>query len=198
MPDPPATASGPPRRTVLRFAFGGVAGAAVAASAGCDLRVGSPEPDRTSTAPPDPSTDERALGAALQRAEALTTTYGQAAVVRPDLADRLRQLVADHSAHVRALSPLAGPTAAATPTSTQTATASETGTSPPQSPDPPLTAVTALSVLAQAERAASAAALADLPSVSGPAARLLASIAGCTTAHVAVLATLPATAKRAS
>jgi hypothetical protein len=48
-------------------------------------------------------------------------------------------------------------------------------------------------VLGQAERAAIASALADVPATSARAARLLASIAACGSAHLAVLARLPAT-----
>ena len=55
------------------------------------------------------------------------------------------------------------------------------------------TAATALSVLAQAERAAAPTASAELAAVDARTARLLASIAACSSAHVALLARLPAT-----
>lgn len=191
MPESPVPSSGPARRTVLRLGVGGTAGAVVLlATAGCDLRFGSPGPDQSPTAGPDRSTDERALGAAAQRGDALATAYASAVVVRPDLADALRQLGADHTAHLRVLRPLAGspaPPASAGPTP-----------SPTTPPSAPLTALTAISVLAQAERAAGTATLADLASVSGPAARLLASVAACDSAHVAVLAGLPGRPKTAS
>src|SRR4029079_16543444 len=153
---------------------------------GCDLRFGSPGPDPSRRAGPDLSTDERALGAAAQPGDALATAYARAAVVRPDLADALRQLGADHTAHLRVLRPLAG-TPAPSPSTSSTAP-----------PSAPLTALTAISVLAQAERAASSATLTDLESVSAQAARLLASVAACDSAHVAVLAGLPARPKPAS
>jgi hypothetical protein len=190
MPESPAPSSGPARRTVLRLGVGGVAGAVVLATAGCDLRFGSPSPDASRSAGPDLSTDERALGAAAERGDALATAYARAVVVRPDLADALRQLGADHTAHLRVLRPLAGtsapsPSAGPTPSATPSLSA-------------PLTALTAISVLAQAERAAGTATLADLESVSAQAARLLASVTACDSAHVAVLAALPARPKTAS
>ncbi|MFL6099610.1 MAG: hypothetical protein ACJ71T_06625 [Actinomycetales bacterium] len=186
MPESPALRPGPARRTVLRLGVGGVAGGVVLATAGCDLRFGSPAAEPSRAARPDLSTDERALAAAAQRGDALATAYASAVLVRPDLADALRQLSADHTAHLRALRPLAG-TPAPSPSVSLT-----------PAPSAPLTALTALSVLAQAERAASTATLTDVASVSAKAARLLASVAACDSAHVAVLAALPARPKTAS
>lgn len=186
MPARPGPELRPARRTVLRLGLAGAGGAVLLT--GCQLRVGSPESTRATTPPSQPSTDERVLGAALAQADALAALYARAAVVRPDLADALRLLGSEHTAHVRVLRPLAGAAASgggpASPTTSGAA--------------PALTAATALSVLAQAERSASAATLTDLASVSGAAARLLASVSACRSAHVSLLALLPTTPARAA
>jgi hypothetical protein len=174
---------------VLRLGVAGVMGPLVLS--GCRLRVGSPSSPKSAAPAPQLSTDERALGAAFGQADRLATLYAQATVARPDLADALRLLGSDHTAHLRALGPLAGP---ATSRSRATATATATGGAGPSR----LTGATALSLLAQAERSASTATLADLATVSGQAARLLASIAACGSAHVSVLATLPTTPPKAA
>jgi hypothetical protein len=176
---------------VLGLGLAGAAGATVMTTAGCGLRWGSPSSAPARTTSPQLSTDERALGAALRQADDLAALYARAVVARPDLADALRLLGSDHTAHVRTLQPLSGTAASAmgstTPMSSTTSSASPT----------PLTAVTAVSMLAQAERSATAAALAVLATVSGPAARLLASVAACDSAHVGVLAGLPTAPKTA-
>jgi hypothetical protein len=162
---------------VLRAGPTAAASSSLLGLAGCGLRVGSPPTDRPTPPPPEPSTDDQALVRALDRAEALAASYGQAAVVRPDLAVPLRGLGADHAAHVDVLRALtAGPP-------------SPTGGAGPAAPSP--TALTALSVLSQSERVAAAEAEADLTAIGAQPARLLASVAACRSAHVALLARLP-------
>jgi hypothetical protein len=179
VPRTPAVPLG--RRAVLGFGLTG-AGAAVALTSGCGLRVGEPA-EQQHQAVPEPTADELALGRADDRAGGLATLYAQAARLRPDLDPTLRQLAADHTAHGQALQALLV-------SSTPTGTSSPSPTGSPTSSQ--LTATTLLSALSQAERSSSSAALADLATVSQAAARLLASIAGCSSAHLAVLARLPA------
>jgi hypothetical protein len=175
----------------------GAAGVTAGTTAACGLRIGSPPRGPARSRAPAPSTDEQALGRALQHADGLAAAYDRAVLVRPDLATALRQLGSDHAAHVRVLRPLAGPAAAS-------AASAGTSTTPTSSPTPSsaapdqLTAATALSLLAQTERAATAAALTDLEQISAPAARLLASVAACGTAHVGLLGRLPRTARAGS
>lgn len=199
MPAPRTPAARPGRRAVLRAGLAGATAAGVLALSGCRLRVGSPD-DRRSSVPPEPSADQVALDRARVRADQLAALYAQAAGLRADLAPALRQLAADHTAHVQAIEALGGrpgstgsgaPTAT-TPGSTADSTAGSTAGSTPTSTTPPvLTAATALSALGRAERAAVAEGLADLGPVGPQAARLLASIAACGSAHVAVLSRLP-------
>ena len=172
---------------------------------GCRLRVGAPE-TRPSTVGPEPTADQLALDRAQVRADQLAALYAQAARLRTDLAPALRQLAADHTAHVQAIEALGGrsgttatDSGTATSTDASTATSTDTGTTTTDTPTagsapttpPVLTAATALSTLGQAERAAVAEGLADLGPVGPQAARLLASIAACRSAHVAVLSRLP-------
>jgi hypothetical protein len=70
------------------------------------------------------------------------------------------------------------------------ATASASGT-PTSGAGSVLTALTATSVLAQSERAAATQAQGDLATIGAQPARLLASVAACRSAHVALLARLP-------
>jgi len=179
VPRTPAVPLG--RRAVLGAGLVG-AGAAVAITSGCRLRVGDP-PEPRRQAAPEPTADELALGRADVRAGQLAGLYAQAAGLRPDLAAVLRQLAADHSAHGTALKALlvsSSPTTASSPSGN------------PSPTSPPLSGTTLLSALAQAERSSTSAALADLAAVSPAAARLLASIAACSSAHLTVLARLPA------
>lgn len=164
------------RRTVLRAGVAAVASTTMLGLTGCGLRVGSPPADRPTPPPPGPSTDDQALIRALQQARALAVAYGQAAVLRPDVAAPLRRLAADHDEHVRVL---------------QALTAGSPSASPTSGAAPALTALTATSVLSQSERAAAAQAQADLTTIGAQPARLLASVAACRSAHVALLARLP-------
>jgi hypothetical protein len=149
----------------------------------CDLRVGSPQEKPSSSPPPSPSSstddqsDDQALVRALTQAEALAAGYARAVAVRSDLVTPLGRLAADHAAHVQVLHQLVGPSSASA--------------TPPGGAVPPITALTATSVLSQFERAAATQAEADLVAVGGQPARLLASLAACRSAHVAVLARLP-------
>jgi hypothetical protein len=170
------------RRAVLGAGLAG-AGAAVALTSGCRLRVGEPA-ESPHQAVPEPTADELALGRADDRAGRLATLYAQAARLRPDLDAVLRQLAADHAAHGQALKALLVSSSSPTGTSSPSATTSPTS--------PPLTATTLLSALGQAERSSIAAGLADLAAVTPAAARLLASIAACSSAHLTVLARQPA------
>lgn len=185
MPDRQTPAVQPGRRAVLRAGLAGAAGVAVLSTSACRLRVGSP--DRAASTPgasATPSVDQLALGRAADRAAALAADYTQAAQVRPDLAAGLGRLGADHEAHVRAISAVLATAAGASPSTGPTATSTPTA--------PTLIAATVLSILGQDERSSTSAALADLASVAPPTARLLASIAACGAAHVALLAALPA------
>lgn len=188
-PVPPGRSSGagqggrPRRRTVLRAGFAGAASATVLGLTGCRLRVGSPPTDRPTPPPAQLSTDDQSLVRALQQAVALSATYARAALLRPDLATPLQQYAADHAEHVRILQAL---------TAGSSATASATASGPPTSgAGPALTALTATSLLAQSERAAAAQAQGDLVTIGAQPARLLASVAACRSAHVALLARLP-------
>lgn len=198
MPAPRTPAARPGRRAVLRAGLSGAAVAGVLVLSGCRLRVGAPE-TRPSTVRPEPTADQLALDRAQVRADQLAALYAQAARLRTDLAPALRQLAADHTAHVQAIEALGGRSGTATSTDASTATSTDTGTTTTDTPTagsapttaPVLTAATALSTLGQAERAAVAEGLADLGPVGPQAARLLASIAACRSAHVAVLSRLP-------
>jgi hypothetical protein len=162
----------------------GAATAGVLVTSGCRLRVGSPTKPRA-VVPPEPTVDEQALDRAADLADGLAALYAQGALTRPDLAPALRQLAADHTAHRQALQALRP----STPTSTPTSSPSSSSTAPA------LTPATLVSALGQAERAAIAIVLGDLATTGPQAARLLASIAACGSAHVTLLARLPAPRK---
>jgi hypothetical protein len=194
---------------VLRAGLGGLAAGSVAWGAGgCRLRVGSPGSSGSAATPgptPPPAAQTAGpaeLATAAAVATALQLAYGQAGVVRPDLAAALGRLLGDHTAHLRALAalgisvPPAQATGASTgPTDTSTTSSLSTGTSATTSPSdgPAPTPANALSVLAQLERSGVSSALEDIPALDSRTARLLASIAACRSAHVALLARLPAT-----
>jgi hypothetical protein len=181
VPRTPAVPLG--RRAVVGAGLAGAGAVVVLGASGCRLRVGEPAKPRHQ-AQPEPTADQVALARADLRADGLATLYAQAARLRPDLEAGLRQLAADHTAHARALQALVG---SSSPTGSPTGSASPSANASP----PQLTATNLLSALSQAERSSTSAALADLESVGPEAARLLASIAGCGSAHVTVLARLP-------
>lgn len=198
MPAPRTPATAPGRRAVLRAGLAGAAALGVLATAGCRLRVGSPSSEQQPVAP-ERTADQLAIARAAAWADQLSTQYADAARVRPDLAPTLRQLGADHSAHSAALrsAPGAGPTGSPTSSSNPSPSGASTGpssgpSSGPSTTPPALTPATVVSSLAEAERSAATATLADLGPTGPDAARLLASIAACRSAHLAVLAGLPA------
>jgi hypothetical protein len=176
---------------VLRAGLGGLAaGSVVWGSTACRLRVGSPGSARTPGPTPPPtaqSADPAELATAAAVATVLQQAYGQAGVVRPDLAAALGRLLGDHTAHLRALAALG----ISAPAVQSTATSTGPTTSPADLPVP--TAANALSVLAQLERSGVSSALEEIAALDARTARLLASIAACRSAHVALLARLPAT-----
>jgi len=156
----------PGRRAVLRA---GVAAGAAALLAGCGVRVGS----RTGPATPvPPGADELARERVARDADALLALATRAAALRP--ADRalLAAVAADHRAHAAALRQ--APATSAAPAS-------------PAPAGPPVTAAGALPALVRAERAAAAAATAELDRVGGEVARLLASVAASRSLHVALV-----------
>jgi hypothetical protein len=174
VPDPsrPAGRGLPSRRSLLAV---GTLGAVTSLTSltGCGVRVGAPGRAAES---PTPGPGELARERVARDADALRALATRAAALVP--ADRvlLRSVAADHSAHAAALRPAAAP---------GSATASATS-SPATSPA--LTAATALPVLVRGERAAAAAATAELERVSGDIARLLASVAASRALHVSRLA----------
>jgi hypothetical protein len=183
---------------VLQAGLGGLVASSVAwGTSGCRLRVGSPEssessPTTGSTPPPAArQAGPAALATAAAGATALQLAYGQAGAVRPDLAAALGRLQEDHSAHLRAFAALGISAPVAQSTAGSTAGSTSSTTSPSDGPTP--TAANALSVLAQLERSGSSSALQDIGALDSRTARLLASIAACGSAHVALLARLPAT-----
>jgi hypothetical protein len=186
MPVPRSPAAPLGRRVVLGAGLAGAGAAVALGTSGCRLRVGEPaKPPQQAQA--EPTADQLALARADNRAGDLATLYAQAARLRPDLETGLRQLAADHTAHVQALQAVLG---SAAPTSSSTTTSSPSATAPPSPTQ--LTGTNLLSVLSQAERSSTSSALGDLATVSPAGARLLASIAGCGSAHLTVLARLPA------
>jgi hypothetical protein len=201
----------PGRRTVLGAGLFAASTGLLVTVSGCRLRIGSPaHHSSTGVVPVPDSTDHLALDRAAVQAGLLTALYAQAVLVRPDITTSLQPLAADHAAHLRALEALGAhgdavaglpsPSAGATsPTASppDSATDRPTETTPSAAPAQ-LTAAAAISVLGQAERTAVDAAFADLPATGGQVARLLASIAACSSTHLTLLARLPGTPASAS
>ena len=149
-------------------------GGALLATSGCGLRL---ETDPPAPLPPAPPTvDELARERAAVRAAQLVGLVAAVRGSRPDAARALVPLDADHRAHLAALR--VTPSAPSTPTAAAT-------------PGP---AATVTRLLA-AERAAAAAALADVAGTGATTARLLASVAASLQVHVRVLRALPAAAQ---
>jgi hypothetical protein len=151
-----------------------VLGAAVAAGAGallagCGVRVGSPAGTAT---PVPPGADELARERVARDADALLALATRAAALRPSDRALLAAVAADHRAHAAALRQ--APATSAAPAS-------------PAPAGPPVTAAGALPALVRAERAAAAAATAELDRVGGEVARLLASVAASRSLHVALV-----------
>jgi hypothetical protein len=212
MPSAAAHPAQPARRTVLQLGLTTGGAGLLLGVGGCRLRVGSPgsgggrggsSPSATGSPSAGRSANQAALDTAADTAQQLEQLYVLAGQVRPDLAVPLARLAADHTAHLRSLAELgaepgttsaspapSGSTTTAPTSSTTTAPTGSTTTAPTGGLAP--TRVTALSVLAQAERAAVTSGRADLASLDGRTARLMASIAACSSAHLALLARLPA------
>lgn len=166
---------GATRRQLLRAVV--AAPAAVGANA-CSVRLGQPatEPSATRAGADEPARERAAAAADL-----LATRARATAAMRPDASLDLTRIAAEHEAHARALRP--APTAATIPTTTASPTTSPAAATPA----PP----SALISLAAAERAAASTVEADLPAVSGPAARLLASVMASRLVHAEQLTARP-------
>lgn len=161
------------RRSLLRAGVVGLtlSGCGVDLSRLRDVRLDDDEPVVTPTAGPDEVARRTAVGDAdLLRRAASAAAAGAAAPVAAVLAS----VVADHTAHLEALG------AADLAVETPTTAAAPTATPAPQLP--------ALPQLPAAESTAAFAALAVLDAVSGPMARLLASVAAADAVHARLLA----------
>lgn len=167
--DRPPRTRGTTRRQLLRAVV--AAPAAVGADA-CSVRLGQPATEPSATRA-GAGADEPARERAAAAADLLATRARATAAMRPDASLDLTRIAAEHEAHARALRP--APTAATIPTTTANPTTSPAAATPA----PP----SALISLAAAERAAASAVEADLPAVSGPAARLLASVLASRLVH---------------
>jgi hypothetical protein len=121
----------------------------------------------TKDEPPRPrlrTTDDTLREAAVSREQALLAAYAAAVPAHPARAAELGQLLTDHGAHLRLLSPATAPTAT------------------PGAGRPP-----SLRALAAQERAAAAAHAKAALSASRDLAALLASLAACEASHAALL-----------
>ncbi len=135
--------------------------ASAAAVTGCGLFDVEPEP----TPEPDP------LQPLLDEALSLAAAYDRAAVTRPDLADRLAPLAADHRAHATELSRVIG------------ADLPSAAPSTPAAPDPGQP----LSDLRAAEQKAQRTATLSARTVPSDRAALVGSIAACRATHAEAL-----------
>lgn len=156
------------RRTVL--AAGSLAG--VALLTGCTA-------SRAPRPPAGPSPDERALARARTDAGDVLALTQATIAAQPSLVERLSPVAAAARAHLDALTPVLDgtPVASAAP-ATPTPAGSPTPVAAP-SPGPTVAASPAIALtdVVQAVRAGADRRLADLPSVTGRTARLLASLA---------------------
>jgi len=157
----------------------------------------SPQPAGTSTAPatasvsPTPtvsalSPDQLVAQRVAAAEQALLAAYDAVTADHPELAGRLAPFRADHAAHLQGLVPGATPSTApsnAAPANNPASSSAAAG--PPLSSPPASTAI--LHSLADLERTAAAARLADVATTNGSLARLIASIGGCEAAHAALL-----------
>jgi hypothetical protein len=128
-------------------------------------------------APPQPSPDVAVLTGAIASEQLMIARYQSVLAASPGQAGKLDPLLADHRAHLEALTARLVP-GAARPTP-----------SPPRTPRPhvPAAAGQAVAYLGAAEDAAAAALLGHLATVSPSLAQLLASIAASETTHGAAL-----------
>lgn len=145
--------------------------------AGCTTG-GEPDPEPTT---PDPDDALRARIAESERA--LIDLYTAVSLAHPQLGEQLAPYADRHEEHLRALQPGPPSDPSESPTATATATPSPSPTLvAPDSPETSLAALRDLERQAADLRVALCTAAVD-PNLS----RLLASIAGCEAAHVALL-----------
>ncbi|HEU4674914.1 MAG TPA: DUF4439 domain-containing protein [Motilibacteraceae bacterium] len=157
------------RRAVL--AAGSLAG--IALLTGC-TSSSSPRP------PAGPSPDDLALARARADAADLLALTEAGIAAQPTLAERLAPVAAAARAHLDALTPvLNGTPVASSPASTPGGSGTPAGASPTPSSTPtvPAAPAAALAAVTQAVRSGADRRLADLTSVTGGTARLLASLA---------------------
>jgi hypothetical protein len=147
----------------------GLAGTGVLA--GCTDDSGKPAPSPS----PDP------LAPALRGAQALVELYAATSAAQPSLAAQLDPLLAEHRAHVAALRDAMGLPTAPPSASAGAPTASASGVTVPDDP------AAARSAVADAERAAQAAAVKDCLASRPEHAGLLGSIAASRACHLEVL-----------
>ncbi|MGH3734831.1 MAG: ferritin-like domain-containing protein [Micromonosporaceae bacterium] len=152
------------RRTALVRVLGGALTAGAALS-GCDLLT--PEPP-----PPHP------LLAMLHDTRVQLARYEAAITAHPGLAERLRPLRDNHTAHVTTLAKLVGPQASASPSAAASASAPAT---------PPADEKAALAALLTAERDGQAYAVKACLAARDEYAGLLGAIAACRASHAEVL-----------
>ncbi|QNP69858.1 hypothetical protein IAG44_10635 [Streptomyces roseirectus] len=170
MPYPsPRLPSGPRRRTLLT----GAAGSAVLL-AGC-----SSGPSTQETAAGAPSVSQRVRARAVQDSTGLLEQYDAVLAARPALAGLLAPLRGEVARHVGAFGGSTG-----TPSTPSTSSATSTSPSPAATP---VDDKTALAQLAAAERALADRRGAELLTVPGELARLLASVAAAGAVHAYVL-----------
>jgi hypothetical protein len=158
------TIQGPTRRA----AIGGALGLMLGSVSGC-RPFGTGRPSQRDI-------DRSLLRGVRATTSALRDRYTATAARYPDLAPQLAPLIADHTAHLRAL-----------PAGRGGSTPAAASPAAPQVPGP---APAALAGLADAESAAAAARITDALRASPPIARVLASIGGSAASHSAVLAEL--------
>ncbi|WP_416975704.1 hypothetical protein [Streptomyces sp. 4F14] len=170
---PPRTPSGPRRRTLL-------AAAALFGAAGCSSSGSTTE----ETAAKAPSVSQRVRARAVQDSQALLKRYDAALAARPGLAGVLAPLRGEVVRHVGAFGGTVSPSASpsVSPSGTPSGAAA-----PPAPAAPPVDDKTALTELAAAERALADRRAADLLTVPGELARLLASVAAAGAVHAYVL-----------
>ncbi|HEY8980294.1 MAG TPA: hypothetical protein VIU15_11995 [Streptomyces sp.] len=169
---PPRTPTGPRRRTLLTGA-----GAAAALLAGCSSGSSTEE-----TASGAPSVSQRVRTRAAQDSKGLLARYDAALAAHPGLAGVLEPLRGEVARHVGAFG---GSTESASPSPSVSSGGRGGGST--GSPVSPVDDKTALSQLAAAERALADRRAADLLTVPGELARLLASVAAAGAVHAYVL-----------
>jgi hypothetical protein len=151
-----------------------VGGAALAGAAGCGL-LGGDGSSRSGAAP-----QASPLLPVLTGTLALIDTYTAILAAQPALGGTLKPLLADHRAHVTALSAAMGRSASAAPSGSAAGSPSPGSTVPDQPAE-------ALAAVRAAERAARDAAVRACLAAQPRYASLLGSIAACRSCHLEVL-----------